>query len=38
MAGPQVATEPYNYDTFRRHMMQEDMHLPVIHRKPGKNP
>lgn len=21
-------TEPYNYDTFRKHMMKEDMHFP----------
>jgi hypothetical protein len=22
-----MAQNPYNYDTFRRHMMQEDMHF-----------
>ncbi|MCA1573710.1 MAG: redoxin domain-containing protein [Acidobacteria bacterium] len=23
-----MSEEPYNYDTFRRHMVKEDMHFP----------
>jgi len=23
-----MSAEPYNYDTFRRHMMKDDLHFP----------